>query len=181
MDTDDFKKKVQNIEEWLKKELSSIRTGRATVSLLDSVMVDSYGTKTPLNQTANISVEDPKTIRIAPWDKSLIPEIEKGVTVADLGVSTSVDDEGVRVIFPDLTTETREKLVKQAKSKIEEAKVSVRNDRSKIIKEVESNQKSGEFAEDDVKRFKEDIDKIVRETNDGFDNIGKNKESEIMN
>lgn len=180
MNTEDFKKKMKGIEDWLIQGLSSIRTGMATVRLLDSVMVDSYGTKTPLNQSANINIEDAKTIRVAPWDKSLMGEIEKGITKADLGVSTSVDEQGVRVIFPSLTTETRERLVKQAKVKIEEAKVSIRNDRNKVMKEVDDKKKSGEFAEDDVKRFKQDIDKIVKETQDGFDAIGKKKEAEIM-
>ena len=123
-DFSDFNKRKDGVVEWLQKEFSSIRTGRATVTLLDSVMVDSYGTKTPLNQTANLSVEDPRTIRISPWDKSLIPEVEKGVANADLGVSTSADEDGVRAIFPELTTENRERLVKQAKAKVEEAKVS---------------------------------------------------------
>ena len=171
---------MKGVEEWLKKELSSIRTGRATITLLDSVFVDSYGTKTPLNQTANLNIEDPKTIRISPWDKGMIQSIEKAISIADLGVSTSVDDEGVRVKFPDLTTETREKLVKQAKSKIEEAKISIRNDRNKVIKEVESKQKSGEYSEDDVKRFEKDIDVIVKSTQEEFDNIHKKKSEEIM-
>jgi len=120
----ELNKKIEEIEDWVKKEMASIRTGQATITLLDSVMVDSYGSKVPLNQTASITMEDPKTVRIVPWDKGLLVEIERGITVADLGVSTSVDDEGVRVIFPVLTTETREKLAKQAKGKIEESKIS---------------------------------------------------------
>jgi ribosome recycling factor len=122
----ELQNKLNEIEAWLKKELSSIRTGRATVTILDTVIVEVYGAKSPLNQNANITIEDPKTIRVAPWDKSLITEIEKGIALADLGVSTAVDDEGMRIIFPDLTTETREKLVKKAKNKIEESKVSIR-------------------------------------------------------
>lgn len=177
----EFKTQLADIEEWLKKELSGIRTGRATVTLLDSIHVEAYGTKTPLNQSANINIEDPKTIRIAPWDKSLIGEIEKAITKADLGVSTSVDGEGVRVIFPDLTTETREKLVKQAKAKIEEAKVSIRNARNKIMKDIDEDKKEAGLPEDDANRAKENVDSIIKTTQSNFDELLKKKETEIMN
>ena len=174
-DVASFKKRTLEIIDWLEKELSKIRTGRATIALLDSVFVNAYGSRMPLNQNASISIEDPKTIRITPWDKGLIQEIEKGISLADLGVSTSVDGVGIRVIFPSLTTETREKLVKQGKVKIEEAKVSIRGERNKIMKEID------ELPEDDAKRRKDEVEKIIKETNEQFDLIAKRKEEEIMN
>jgi len=176
----EFNTKKDGVIEWLKKEFSSIRTGRATITLLDGVMVESYGAKTPLNQTANLSVEDPKTIRVTPWDKGLVPEIEKAIAKIDLGVSTSTDEEGVRVIFPDLTTENREKLVKIAKSKIEEAKVSLRNERGIIVKDIESEQKEGNISEDDAKRHKAELQKLVDDAQKSFEEMAKNKEEEIL-
>lgn len=179
-DFSDFKKKVSGIEEWLKKEFSGLRTGRATISLLDSVLIDAYGSKMPLNQSANLSIEDPRTIRIVPWDKSLIGAVEKGITIADIGVSTSSDGEGVRAIFPELTTENRQKLVKVAKTKVEDAKVSLRTERADVMKEIESAQKNGEMPEDDAKREKDNLQKLVDEANKKFDEMGKSKEQEIL-
>lgn len=180
-DLSQFKTKVSGVGDWLKSNLSTIRTGRATITLLDNVMIDSYGTKTRLNQTANVTIEDPKTIRIVPWDKSVLTAIEKGISLADLGVSTSVDGEGVRVIFPSLTTETREKLVKQAKNKIEEAKVSLRNERNKIVKDIDDAKKNDGMPEDDAKRSKEDVDRLIREAQASFEELLAQKEEEILN
>lgn len=179
-DFSDFKKQLINIEDWLKKEFSGLRAGRASISILDNVFVESYGSKMSLNQVASLSVEDSRTIRISPWDKTLVGSIEKAITLADIGVSTVSDGEGVRAIFPILTTENREKLVKVAKNKTEEAKISVRNDRSAVIKEIEAAQKSGELPEDDAKRDKESVQKMVDEANIKLDILFKQKEEEIL-
>ncbi|MFT5179845.1 MAG: ribosome recycling factor [Candidatus Paceibacteria bacterium] len=175
-DFTNFKKKISGINEWLEKELSSVRTGRATVTLLDGVSVDSYGAKTPLNQAASINIEDAKTLRVVPWDKSLVVEIEKGISKADLGVSTAVDEAGVRVIFPDLTTENRERLVKVAKTKIEESKVSLRSERSKVIKDIEG----GGSSDDESKRDKATVQKMIDEATKSFDELGVSKEKEVL-
>lgn len=174
-----FKKRITGVEDWIKRELSGIRTGRATISLLDSITVDVYGAKSPLTQNASITIEDPRTIRIAPWDKSLIPAIEKGITLADLGVSTSADAEGMRVIFPDLTSETRLKLVKQAKAKIEEAKVTLRLERSKISKDIDDAEKNEGMSKDDAKRQRDEMQKLVDTAVKTFDHLGVLKEKEI--
>lgn len=179
-DFSDFKKQLTNIEEWLKKEFSGLRTGRATVAILDSVFIEAYGSKMPLNQSASLSVEDARTIRVTPWDKSLVGPMEKAIALADLGVSTVSDGEGIRVIFPALTTENREKLVKVAKNKMEEAKISVRNDRGDTIKSIESAQKNGELPEDDAKRAKDNVQKMVDEANKKLEEIFKQKEEEIL-
>lgn len=179
-DFSDFKKQLISIEDWLKKEFAGLRTGRATITLLDSVFVEAYGAKMPINQSASLSVEDPRTLRVSPWDKNLVGPIEKAIALADLGVSTVSDGEGIRVIFPALTTENREKLVKVAKTKMEDAKVSVRNDRADTIKEIETAQKNGEMTEDDVKRNKDSVQKLVDDANKNLEEIFKQKEQEIL-
>ncbi len=180
-DFSDFKSRAKAVEEWLLKECSAIRTGRATITLLDSVFVESYGTRSPLNQTASLSVEDPRTIRIVPWDKSIIPAIEKGITLADLGVSTGSDGEGVRVKFPELTTENRQHLVKLANKKLEEAKISLRGERADTVKDIETKQKAGELPEDDARRHKDELQKMVDATQAALDLIVAAKEKEILN
>jgi ribosome recycling factor len=178
-DINTFKTRANEVEEWLSKELASIRTGRATITLLDDVMVEAYGTKTPINQNASINIEDPKTIRIVPWDKGLISEIESSINKADLGVSIMSDAEGVRVKFPDLTSETREQLIKQIHKKVEDAKISLRNERGDIVKGLETSQKAGEISEDDLKRQKDEVQKLVDEIGKKLEEKGKVKEEEI--
>lgn len=178
-DINAFKQRLEEVGKWLSSEFSSIRTGRATVSLLDDVMVESYGTRSPINQVASISIEDPKSIRILSWDKGLVKSIESAITKADLGVSVMTDMEGVRVKFPDLTSETREQLVKQANKKTEEAKISVRNERGDIVKALEKLEKEGGISEDDLKRKKDEVQKLVEETNKSLDEKLKAKEIEI--
>jgi len=178
-DVNTLKIKLDEVSKWLQKEFSAIRTGRATITLLDDVMVEAYGTRSPINQTASINIEDPKTIRIMPWDKSVIKSIETAIQNADLGVSVMTDADGVRVKFPELTTETRENLVKQANKKTEEAKISVRNERGDVIKSLETSQKNGEISEDELKRKKDEIQKLVDEKNKEFDEKLKAKETEI--
>lgn len=180
-DFSDFKKRAKAVEDWLQKEYSSIRTGRATITLLDSVFVEAYGIKTPLNQTASLSVEDPRTIRIVPWDKSIIGAIEKGITLADLGVSTGSDGEGVRVKFPELTTENRQNLVRIANKKLEEAKVSLRGERADTMKDIESKQKAGILPEDDARRHKDELQKIIDATQQSLEALAEAKEKEILN
>jgi ribosome recycling factor len=178
-DINAFKKKLEDVTSWLAKEFSNIRTGRATMTLLDGVMIESYGTKSPINQVASVNVEDPKTIRIMPWEKSLIKEIDNAISKADLGVSVLSDAMGVRVKFPDLTSETRENLIKQAGKKTEEAKISIRNERGDIIKAYEKLQKEGGVSEDDLKRKKDEIQKLVDDEIRKLDEKLNLKESEI--
>jgi len=178
-DINAFKIKLDAVVVWLGKEFSSIRTGRATITILDDVFIEAYGSKSPINQNASITIEDPKTIRIVPWDKGLIKSIENAISKANLGVSTMSDGDGVRVKFPDLTSETRDLLVKQAFKKIEEAKISIRNERSEIMKALEKSQKDGEMSEDELKRKKDEIQKIVDEKTTKLEEKGVLKETEI--
>lgn len=173
--TTNLKNKLKKVEEWLSKEYSQVHTGRATPIVLDSVMVDSYGSKMPIKNIAGISIEDPKTLRIAPWDKNQIKEIERAVQASNLGLSIVSDSDGVRVIFPMLTTENRSKLVKVLKEKLEDARISVRKNRQEGIDEL------SDMSEDDIKRGKDEIQKCVDETNKNLEAIFSKKENELMN
>jgi ribosome recycling factor len=175
-----FKNKVKEIEDWLKKEQSQIRTGRASPTLLDSVRVESYGSHVPLNQVGAIAIEDARSIRIAPWDMSQAKEIEKAIVASNLGVSVAIDDKGLRVSFPELTSETRQSIVKLAKEKLEQAKITLRNEREKIWNDIQAKEKSAELTEDEKFRSKNDLQKIVDETNKKLDDLHTKKEKEIV-
>lgn len=179
-DFNPFKTKIKEIEEWLLKELGQIRTGRATPMVLDSVRVEAYGSEMPLVQVATVTSEDPRTLRISPWDNSMIKPIEKGIQLADLGLSVAVDDKGLRVAFPVLTTETRTKFVKMAKEKVEDAKVALRNERNKINDDINDKKKNAELGEDAALRARSEVDKITKEAGDKFDIHADKKEKELM-
>lgn len=173
--TQNFKIELKKVEEWLLKEYSQIHTGRATPVVLDSISIESYGSRVPIKNVAGITIEDSKTLRIAPWDKNQIKDIENAINASNLGLSVVSDSDGVRVIFPMLTTENRSKLVKVLKEKLEDARISVRKERQNEI------DKLNDLSEDEKKRGKEDIQKCVDESNNNFEIIFNKKESEIMN
>ncbi len=177
--TAQFKQSIKNTEEWLKKEFGSIRTGRATPAILDGVKVEAYGSDMSVSQVANISAEDARMLRITPWDMSLAKAIEKGIMLSDLGLSVTVDDKGLRVVFPDLTSDRRASLVKIAKQKLEDAKIAVRGEREKAIKDIDSQQKEKKISEDEQFRMKADLQKIIEDANKVFDEIFSKKEKEI--
>lgn len=172
--TQNFKLELKNIEEWLSKEYFSIHTGRATPMVLDSVMVESYGSKMPIKNVAQVTIEDSKTLRISPWDKNQVKDIESAIGASNLGLSIVSDSDGVRVIFPMLTTENRSNLVKILKGKLEEARIHVRKERQDEI------DKTDELPEDEKKRAKDDIQKAVDEGNGNLESIFKKKEIEVM-
>jgi ribosome recycling factor len=175
-----FKNKTKEIEEWLKKEFAGIRTGRAAISLLDNVLVESYGSKVPLSSVGNLSVEDARMIRISPWDASSVKEIEKALISSGLGVSVALDDKGVRVSFPELTAERRVEIVKHAKEKLEQSKVSIRMAREDVHKDIQGKEKVGGFGKDDVTRFKNDLQKLVDAANKNLEDLFTKKEKEIV-
>jgi ribosome recycling factor len=173
--TQNFKQELKKVEEWLTKEFGSVHTGRATPMILDSVNIESYGSYQPIKNVASVTVEDPKTLRIAPWDKSHIKEIEKAIQASNLGLSVLSDSDGVRAIFPMLTTETRQKLVKVLKDKLEDARISVRKARQEEMDTLD------DLTEDEQKRGKDDIQKCVDESNKNLEAIFAKKENEVMN
>ncbi len=172
--TNNLKSELRKVEEWLSKEYGQVHTGRATPMVLDSINVESYGSRMPIKNVASISIEDPKTLRIAPWDKSQIKEIENSIMAANLGLSVVSDSDGVRVIFPMMTTENRTKLAKLLKEKLEEARISVRKVRQEEMGELD------DLSEDEQARAKEDIQKCVDEANQNLEEIFAKKEVEVM-
>ncbi len=171
-----FQTELKNVEEWLAREYSQISTGRAAPALLDGVQVESYGQMMPLKNVASISIEDPKTLRVAPWDKVTIKDVERGLHSSNLGFSIAVDDQGVRVIVPALTTERREQLVKLAKAKMEEARISIRQARDSEIGAI----KEKELPEDAFFRAKEEMQKLVDVANGTLEAVFDRKEKEIL-
>src|SRR6185369_16992366 len=142
-----FKNEIKKVVDFLGKEYSQLNIGRASPMILDSVTVESYGSRVPLKNVASITIEDSKTLRIAPWDKNQVKEIEKGITGANLGLSVAVDDLGIRVVFPQLTTETRQTLVKVLKEKLEEQRITVRRERERVWQDVEVKEREGKLTE----------------------------------
>ncbi len=179
MDFDNYKKKIQEIKDWTKKEFAGIRTGAASISILDNVSVEAYGVKTPLNQLANLSIEDAKTLFVAPFDMNILKDIEKGLNEANLGLAIVATSNGIRLIFPDLTVDRRKLLLKMAKEKLEDARVRLRKERDEIWKEIQEKEKNGEISEDDKFRLKEEMEEITKEANKELDEIYQNKEEEI--
>ncbi len=174
-----FKKSLSGTEEWVKKEFSGIRTGQASPMLLDGIKVESYGVPAPLVQVASVMTEGPRTIRITPWDLSQSKEIEKAITLANLGVSVSIDDKGLRVNFPELTSESRNAIVKLAKERLEEGKKQIRLHRDDAMKDLKAREKAGGIGEDEVFRHEKEIQKFVDDTNKKLDEVYAKKEKEI--
>src|SRR3989344_3569342 len=175
-----FKTELKKVEDFLAKEYNQLNIGRASPMVLDGIQVESYGSRVPLKNVASVSIEDPKTLRVAPWDKGQIKGIEKAVAAANLGLSVAVDDQGLRIVFPQLTTESREKLVKVLKEKLEEARIVVRRERERVWDEVQTQEKSGKMTEDEKFRSKDELQKITDEVNKNLEAIYERKEKEVM-
>ncbi|AEG60133.1 ribosome recycling factor [Desulforamulus ruminis] len=165
--------------EVVRKEFASLRAGRATPALVDKVTVSYYGTPTPLNQLANISVPEARTLLIQPWDKSAMPEIERAILKSDLGITPTSDGTVIRLTIPQLTQERRVELVKSVKKKAEEGRVAIRNVRRDINDTLKSKQKEG-VPEDEVKRGQDDMQKLTDKYIKEIDEMVKTKEQEIM-
>ncbi len=175
-----FDKNSLSVEDHMKQEFSSIRTGRATPVILDAVSIDAYGSRMSLREVASITVEDPKTIRVVPWDGTLVKSIEKGVIDSNLGLSVAVDDRGLRIIFPELTSERRVSLVKLLKQKHEDARISLRQERERVKNDIEAQEKNGGMGEDDKFRYLEELQKKVDLVNARLDELALKKEKEIL-
>lgn len=176
---DSDKKRFQDSVTWLEREYSSIRTGQASPALLDGVKVEAYGTKMPIPQVSSVGIEDARTLRVSPWDMGQIAAIERAIQDADLGVSVATDSNGLRVIFPELTSERRDQLRKLAKSKLEDARVAVRSIRDELMKMLEKSEKDGDMSEDELHRKKELVQKEVDVTNSSLDALYKKKDAEV--
>jgi len=173
-------KKMDKAINALGHELSTIRTGRASVSLLDGIKVNYYNTLTPLNQMANITIPEPRMIIIMPWDPSIIGEIEKTILKSDLGINPTNDGKVIRLAIPMLTEERRKQLVKIVKAKAEDNKIAIRNIRRDINEQLKAGQKDKKITEDEYHSGIKDIQKITDEYIEKIDRITKDKEEEIM-
>ncbi len=175
-----LKASIKETEEWLSREMSGIRTGRAAPSLLDSVKPEAYGTRTPITQLGSVGIEDARTLRIIPWDKSVMKNIEKAIQEADLGVGVATDDQGLRVTFPELTAERRTLLTRLANEKHEQAKVTLRGHRTDAMKELESMEKEGGVGKDEVDRLKKEVQKFIDDGTAALTAQFKKKEEEVL-
>ncbi|MBM7854423.1 ribosome recycling factor [Desulfohalotomaculum tongense] len=176
----DAEERMKKSVEVTKSEFASLRAGRATPALLDKIQVDYYGTPTPINQLANISVPEPRLLVIQPWDKSVIPEIEKSIQKSDLGINPTNDGTVVRLTVPQLTEERRAELVKVVKKKAEEGRVAVRNVRREAIDELKTAQKEGLISEDELKRGQDSVQKLTDKYVKEIDELLAAKEKDIM-
>lgn len=175
-----FEKKIAEITDRLTKEMGGVRTGRAAPAILDGIQVESYGSRMPISNVANIAVEDARTLRIAPWDMGQAKEIEKAITQANLGLSVSMDEKGVRVFFPELTAERRAGLLKLAKEKLEDIRAQLRVAREDVWNDIQSQEKGGTMSEDEKFRAKDEMQKRVDAANKNFDSMLERKEKEIQ-
>ena len=164
----------------LKEDLNTVRAGRANPSLLDKVMVDYYGSPTPLKNLANIAVPDPRTLLITPFDPKSISEIEKGINVANIGINPSNDGKCVRQVIPQVTEERRKELTKTVKKMGEDSKIAIRNIRRDANDELKKREKAHEITEDELKKALEDVQKATDKTIKEIDEIVAAKENEIM-
>lgn len=166
--------------EVLKKDFASVRTGRASLALLDGLVVNYYGTQTPLQQLAAMSIPESRQIAIQPWDQKIIPDIEKSILKSDLGLTPMNDGNMIRINIPPLTEERRKQLVKAVKKKAEEAKVSIRNIRRDTNEELKKLEREKHLSEDEVKKLQVEIQKITDSFIANVDEILGRKEKEIM-
>lgn len=172
--------KMEHAVEALKKDFATIRTGRASVALLDNVMVDAYGSIQKLNQTSTLTTPDPRTIMIQPWDPKLIGDIERAIMKADLGLTPVNDGKAVRINIPQLTEERRKEFVKMARKRGEEGKVAVRNIRRESNDKLKKIEKEKEISEDELKKSLDEIQKMTDSYIKKIDSALEHKESEIM-
>lgn len=174
-----FDTKLSGAKDWLSREFQGLRTGRATPAILDGISVQAYGSMMPLKQVATIGVEDARTLRVQAFDPSIVKDIERSLTQADLGLGIGSDAAGVRVSFPELTSERREQLIKLAKQKLEEARTTVRIARDECWKDIQAQEEEGTITEDDKFRLKDEMQKKVDATNEGLQKMLEKKETEM--
>lgn len=180
MNLDDFKSEFEKSITYLKDELASIRTGRASPAMVENVLVEVYGTRTPLKQLASITVPEARTILIQPWDKNIAKDIEKAITLAKIGISPVAESNQLRLTIPTLTEESRKEFVKNIAEKMEKTRIAVRQIRDKIKEEILKQEKSKAITEDDKYDLIKDLDDMTRQYNEKIKELGSNKEKEVM-
>ncbi len=177
---DELTQRFSKSQESLRGEFAKLRTGRASPAIFDGIRVDSYGTQMAMNQVATLSLPDSRTIVLTPWDKSLLPEIDRAIQKANIGLTPINDGKVVRINIPPLTEERRKDMVKVAKRITEESRVAVRNARREANEAAKKIQKDGKISEDDLKKWEADIQKLTDQAVSQVDSILAHKEKEIM-
>lgn len=181
MNINEFKSEFEKAIEFLKNDISGLRTGRANTALVENIMVESYGSKQPLKAVASISVADSKTLNVEPWDKSLLAVVEKSIRDSGMGVNPVNDGRLIRVCLPELTIERRNELVKVLHQKLENARISVRKIREEIRGMILEEEKEKSISEDERYHLQDQLEEIVKKHNEEIKNVGENKENEITN
>lgn len=180
MDYTNLKERMEKTINVYSEKLAEVRAGRANPAILNKVKIDYYGTPTPINQVAGISVPEARMILIQPWDASILKDIEKAILASDIGINPNNDGKVIRLAFPELNEERRKELVKEIKKMAEEAKIAVRAVRRDGIEEAKSEQKQGNITEDELKQAENEIQKITDKNIEEIDEILSKKEKEIM-
>lgn len=173
---EDFEGAISNLE----KDLSTMRVGRANPMIIENIMVEAYGAKTPLKQVASITVSDARTLVVQPWDKTIIKDVEKSITDAKIGINPVNEGQQLRLVVPALTEESRKELTKSVGEKMEKARIAVRQVRDKTKDEISKAEKNNEITEDDKYDLQKKLDDKVKEYNEKIKQIGEKKEKEIM-
>jgi len=177
---DELKAQIQKAISHMKAEFASLQTGRANVSLVDEIEVESYGSKMSLKQVANVSCPDAKSIKIEPWDKNLVKEIEKAILEANIGINPQNMGESIFLPIPPMTEDRRKNMVKIVHQLSETARISVRNARHDAMKMVKLQQEEGGISEDQQKDLESDIQEIIKSSNAEIESLAKNKEQEVL-
>ncbi len=177
---DTAKEKMQKSCAVYERDMMSLRAGRANPQLLDRIMVDYYGTPTPINQIGNVSSPEPRLLVISPWEAKMIPQVEKAIQKSDLGLNPSNDGKLIRLVFPELNEERRRDLTKVASKGAEETKVAIRSIRRDAIEQIKKLKKNGDITEDDQRDAEEDMQKLTDKAVKDVDEIFAKKEKEIM-
>lgn len=176
----DAERRMQKAVEALKQDIASIRTGRASSALIERITVDYYGTPTPINQVASISIPEARLLVIQPWDRKLLTDIEKAIQKSDLGINPNNDGQVIRLAIPPLNEERRREMVKTLHKKLDEHKVAIRNVRRDAHDKFREREKKKELSEDELKRSTERLQKLTDRYIDEMDKVGKSKELEIL-
>lgn len=176
---DQHKKNFQAAMEHLKKELTTLRTGRANPAIVEDILVLAYGSKQPLKAVASISVLDAKTIAVEPWDKSIVKEIESAISKSDIGISPVNNGSVIRLPLPELTADRRQDLIKVVHQKLENARISIRKVREEVRKDIENAMDENKITEDEKFKFQDMLEDLVKEYNAEIKTLGEEKETDI--
>jgi len=176
----ELEQRMKKTVEYFKDDISTIRAGRANPKLVEKIMVDYYGTKTPLNQIANISAPEPRVLVVKPWDANVLENIEKAIQISDLGVNPGNDGKVIRLVIPQLTEERRKDLIKTVKKEVEKAKIALRNERRDTIDTFKKMEKKSEMTEDDLKDAESKVQELIDKYSKQIDDIYEKKEKDIL-